>query len=267
VGAPTLLDSVLVQLATPGATWDASSRRSDGRLLRASGTGGDYLVWTRTPTTAGTSVDTVTVRGSDGAVATFTDTLVVRDAATRVVLARSGGSRTVVLGRGGGADSVQVGILGTAGASQTWSATASGPTLFLHRRDAFTTAATGGVRDFVRFSRVLPLLEPGRHIDTIAVNIAGVATPPALFVDTTVVTAPGVVAGDADVNGTVNGADAVVVLRHLVQLPVAPRANVRVGGDANCDGVVTVADALILLQVEAGLIPGGSCVGRPASGG
>jgi hypothetical protein len=30
---------------------------------------------------------------------------------------------------------------------------------------------------------------------------------------------------------------------------------------------VTVADALILLQVEAGLIPGGSCVGRPASGG
>jgi hypothetical protein len=65
----------------------------------------------------------------------------------------------------------------------------------------------------------------------------------------------------------VNGADAVVVLRHLVQLPVAPRANVRVGGDANCDGVVTVADALILLQVEAGLIPGGSCVGRPASGG
>ena len=267
VGAPTLLDSVLVQLATPGATWDASSRRSDGRLLRASGTAGDYLVWTRTPTTAGTSVDTVTVRGSDGAVATFTDTLVVRDAATRVVLARSGGSRTVVLGRGGGADSVQVGILGTAGASQTWSATASGPTLFLHRRDAFTTAATGGVRDFVRFSRVLPLLEPGRHIDTIAVNIAGVATPPALFVDTTVVTAPGVVAGDADVNGTVNGADAVVVLRHLVQLPVAPRANVRVGGDANCDGVVTVADALILLQVEAGLIPGGSCVGRPASGG
>jgi hypothetical protein len=267
VGAPSLVDSALVRLGAGGTTWDATSRRTDARVLRASGVDGDYLVWMRTPTAAGTTVDTITVRGADGAVALLVDTLTVQNAATRVVLARGGGSRTVVLGRGRAADSVQVGILGTAGASQSWSATATGPTLLLHRRDAFTTAATGGVRDFVRFSRVLTLLEPGRYVDTIAVNVPGAATPPALYVDTTVVTAPPVVAGDADVNGTVNGADAVTVLRHLVQLPVAPRASVRVGGDANCDGVVTVADALILLQVEAGLIPGGSCVGRPASGG
>jgi M6 family metalloprotease-like protein len=267
VGVPPLLDSVRVGLATAGATWDATARRPDARVLRASGTDGDYLVWTRIPTTVGTSVDTVTVRGTDGGLALLVDTLVVRDAATRVVLARSGGSRTVVLGRGGATDSVQVGILGSAGASQSWSATATGTSLFLHRRDAFTTAATGGVRDFVRFSRVLTLLEPGRQVDTIAVNLPGAATPPALYVDTVVVVAPPVVAGDADVNGTVNGADAVAVLRHLVQLPVSPRANVRLGGDANCDGAVTVADALILLQVEAGLIPAGSCVGRPAAGG
>ncbi|MBU6365308.1 MAG: hypothetical protein KJT01_03795 [Gemmatimonadetes bacterium] len=267
VGAPQLVDSVRVRLGPDGTTWDATSRRTDSRVLRASGVDGDHLVWMRTPTAAGTTVDTITVRGADGATATLVDTLVVQNAATRVVLARGGGSRTVVLGRGAAADSVQVGILGTAGASQTWSATASGPSLFLHRRDAFTTAATGGVRDFVRFSRVLTLLEPGRYVDTIAVHLAGAATPPALYVDTTVVTAPPLVAGDADVNGTVNGADAVAVLRHLVQLPAAPRANVRLGGDANCDGVVTVADALILLQVEAGVIPAGSCVGRPVGGG
>jgi len=267
VGAPQLVDSVLVRLAAAGTTWGATSRRTDARVLRTTGVDGDHLVWMRTPTVAGTTVDTITVRGADGATATLVDTLVVQNAATRVVLARGGGSRTVVLGRGSAADSVQVGILGTAGASQSWSARASAPSLVLHRRDAFTTAATGGVRDFVRFSRALTLLEPGRYVDTIAVNLSGAATPAALFVDTTVVVAPPLVAGDADVNGTVNGADATAVLRHLVQLPVAPRANVRVGGDANCDGAVTVADALILLRVEAGLIPAGSCVGRPVGGG
>jgi len=79
------------------------------------------------------------------------------------------------------------------------------------------------------------------------------------------VLAPSVVAGDADVNGTVNAADGMTVLRSLVQLPVAPRANVRVGGDANCDGVITVADAVILLQVDAGVVPAANCVGKPGS--
>ena len=264
VGGPAQVDSVLVQLSNPVGSWSASRRRSDAQVLRISGVDGDWMVWSRTPTVVGLSIDTVTIQTSDGATARIVDTLITQDAATRVVLAKSGGSRVVTLGRGGAADSVQVAILGRAGASLTWTASASAGSLLLHRRDARTTAATGGPRDFVRFSRMLPLLAPGRYIDTIAVTLEGAFTAPALYVDTTTVLAPPVVAGDADVNGTVNAADGITVLRSLVQLPVSPRANLRVGGDANCDGVVTVADAVILLQVDAGLIPATNCVGRPS---
>jgi hypothetical protein len=193
------------------------------------------------------------------------DTLTVRDAPVRVVLSRTGGSRTVTLGRLTAVDSVMVGILGLAGASQTWTANSGSPSLVLHRRDAFIGAATGARWNFVRFSRDLTMLAPGRYIDTIRVNLPGAPTAPALFIDTTTVTAPSVVAGDADVNGTVNAADATTVLRSLVQLPVSSRANVRTGGDANCDGMITVADAVILLQIDAGVVPATNCVGRPGS--
>lgn len=263
IGGPAQVDSVLVQLGNPAGRWSATRRRTDAQILRTTGVDGDWMVWSRTPTLVGRSIDTVLIVSGDGATARVVDTLITQDAATRVVLAKSGGSQVVTLGRGAAADSVQVGILGRAGASLTWAASASAGSLLLHRRDAFTTAATGGPRDFVRFSRVLPLLAPGRYIDTIAVSLAGAFTAPALYVDTTTVLAPPVVAGDADVNGTVNAADGVTVLRSLVQLPVSPRANVRVGGDANCDGAVSVADAVILLQVDAGLIPATNCVGRP----
>ena len=265
VGSPAQVDSVQVLLGNPSGTWTAARRRNDSALLRASGFHGDWMVWSRTATTVAVSIDSITVQSSDGATARVVDTLTVQDAATRVVLARSGGSRTVTMGRNASMDSVQVGILGRAGASLTWQASAADASILLHRRDAFTTAATGGPRDFVRFSRILPVLAPGRYIDTIAVSLAGSLTAPALFVDTTTVVAPPVVAGDADVNGTVNAADGMTVLRSLVQLPVAPRANVRVGGDANCDGAITVADAVILLQVDAGLVPAANCVGRPGS--
>jgi hypothetical protein len=223
------------------------------------------MVWARAAITVAVSIDSITVQSSDGATARVVDTLTVQDAATRVVMARSGGSRTVTMGRNTASDSVQVGILGRAGASLTWQASAADASILLHRRDAFTTAATGGPRDFVRFSRILPLLGPGRYIDTITVSLQGSLTAPALYIDTTTVLAPSVVAGDADVNGTVNAADGMTVLRSLVQLPVAPRANVRVGGDANCDGVITVADAVILLQVDAGVVPAANCVGKPGS--
>ena len=265
VGSPAQTDSVQVLLGNPAGTWTAARRRNDSALLRTSGFHGDWLIWSRTATTVAVSIDSITVQSSDGATARLVDTLTGQDAATRVVLGRSGGSRTVTMGRNASVDSVQVGILGRAGASLTWQASAADASILLHRRDAFTTAATGGPRDFVRFSRILPVLAPGRYIDTIAVTLPGSLTAPALYVDTTTVVAPPVVAGDADVNGTVNAADGMTVLRSLVQLPVPARANVRVGGDANCDGAVTVADAVILLQVDAGLIPAANCVGRPGS--
>lgn len=265
VGSPIQVDSVQVLLGNPAGMWTASRRRNDTVVLRSTGFHGDWMVWARAAITVAVSIDSITVQSSDGATARVVDTLTVQDAATRVVMARSGGSRTVTMGRNTASDSVQVGILGRAGASLTWQASAADASILLHRRDAFTTAATGGPRDFVRFSRILPLLGPGRYIDTITVSLQGSLTAPALYIDTTTVLAPSVVAGDADVNGTVNAADGMTVLRSLVQLPVAPRANVRVGGDANCDGVITVADAVILLQVDAGVVPAANCVGKPGS--
>jgi hypothetical protein len=263
IGAPSQIDSVQVLLGNTQGVWNAGRRRSDTQLLRSVGFHGDWLVWMRVPSAIGSSVDTISVIVNDGTSTTFVDSMNVNDAATRVVLSRSGGSQTITLGRSWTTDSVQVGILGRAGASLTWSATSTEPSLLLQRRDAFTTAATGTVRNFVRFNRILPLLAPGRYIDTITVNLVDAMTAPALYIDTTTVLAPPVVAGDADVNGTVNAADGMTVLRSLVQLPVSPRANVRVGGDANCDGTITVADAVILLQVDAGIIPAANCVGRP----
>ena len=265
VGSPAQVDSVQVLLGNPAGMWTASRRRTDTGVLRSTGFHGDWMVWARTATTVAVSIDSITVQSSDGATARVVDTLTVQDAATRVVMAKSGGSRTVTMGRNTAIDSVQVGILGRAGASLTWQASAADASILLHRRDAFTTAATGGPRDFVRFSRILPLLGPGRYIDTITVSLQGSLTAPALYIDTTTVLAPSVVAGDADVNGTVNAADGMTVLRSLVQLPVAPRANVRIGGDANCDGVITVADAVILFQVDAGVVPAANCVGKPGS--
>lgn len=264
LGTPPQFDSVQVRLGNSAATWTASRRR-DAQLMRASGFDGDWLIWTRPPNTVIVSIDTITVQSSDGGTARFVDTLTVRDAPVRVVLSRTGGSRTVTLGRLTAVDSVMVGILGLAGASQTWTANSGSPSLVLHRRDAFIGAATGARWNFVRFSRDLTMLAPGRYIDTIRVNVPGAPTAPALFIDTTTVTAPSVVAGDADLNGTVNAADATTVLRSLVQLPVSSRANVRTGGDANCDGMITVADAVILLQIDAGVVPATNCVGRPGS--
>lgn len=264
IGAPLQFDSVQVRLGNSAATWTASRRR-DAQLFRGSGFDGDWLVWARIPSAMGVIIDTITVQSTDGGIARVVDTLTTRDAAVRVALSRGGANRTVTLGRVTAVDSIMVGVLGLAGATQSWTATASTPSIVLHQRDAFTGIATGTRWQFVRFSRNLALLGPGRYIDTILVNLPTALTAPALFIDTTTVVAPSVVAGDADVNGTVNAADATTVLRSLVQLPVSSRANVRVGGDANCDGVVTVADAVILLQIDAGIVPATNCVGRPGS--
>ena len=264
IGAPLQFDSVQVRLGNSAASWTASRRR-DANLFRSAGFDGDWLVWARVPNAVGVIIDTITVQSTDGGIARLVDTLTARDAAVRVALPRTGASRTVTLGRITAVDSIMVGVLGLAGASQSWTATASTPTIVLHQRDAFTGIATGTRWNFVRFSRNLALLGPGRYIDTIRVNLPGVPTAPALFIDTTTVVAPSVVAGDADVNGTVNAADGMTVLRSLVQLPVSARANVRIGGDANCDGVVSVADAVILLQIDAGVVPATNCVGRPGS--
>ncbi|MEN9509175.1 MAG: hypothetical protein RLZZ621_1738, partial [Gemmatimonadota bacterium] len=264
IGAPLQFDSVQVRLGNSAASWTASRRR-DANLFRSAGFDGDWLVWARVPNAVGVFIDTITVQSTDGGIARLVDTLTARDAAVRVALPRTGASRTVTLGRISAVDSIMVGVLGLAGASQSWTATSSTPTIVLHQRDAFTGIATGTRWNFVRFSRNLALLGPGRYIDTIRVNLPTGLTAPALFIDTTTVAAPSVVAGDADVNGTVNAADGMTVLRSLVQLPVSARANVRIGGDANCDGVVTVADAVILLQIDAGVVPATNCVGRPGS--
>lgn len=261
VGA-SRLDSVQV-VGTFTGPWNGWGTRVGTRAIRGQGNAGDWFVWRRDASAVGRFIDTLYVSSSAGW-ERFTDTLTVVDVPLRLSVSRTGGRSAVALGRSARFDTAQVFVLGSAGAGATWRASTSSSTLRLHARDAFTAQATGNSGDVMRWSRATDGLAPGRYIDTIAVTLTGGGLPPALIVDTTDVLAPEQVVGDVDNDGAVTTADALLILRHLVQLSLPSRANIARTGDVNCDGQITIADALLLLQVDAGLPVASTCVGKPA---
>lgn len=79
----------------------------------------------------------------------------------------------------------------------------------------------------------------------------------------TVVSGPSCVQGDASVDGVVNSADAIIILRIDTALIPDPSEEQLCGADANLDRVVNVADAIWVLRETVGLphkllAPGGS---------
>ncbi|MBL0940942.1 MAG: hypothetical protein IBJ03_18765 [Gemmatimonadaceae bacterium] len=264
VGALPQTDSVQVVLSGTNAEWSVFNRRSDSRLVRTNGASGEWIVWQRSPLAVGRTIDTIFVNVPGISQQRIVDTLTGVNQPLTLTASRRGMRGVAMLGSMPRIDSVQVAVLSTVGVNTNWTASAPA-SVRLHQRDAFTTVATGRTGDFVRWSRNLRLLDPGRYIDTISIVVPGAIGSPFFVVDTTDVQAPLPVMGDADGDGSITAADASTILRWLVQMPVSPRANVRVLGDANCDGQITIADALIILQHDAGQRVQTSCIGRPVS--
>jgi hypothetical protein len=131
-----------------------------------------------------------------------------------------------------------------------------------HALDAFTATASGAGSGVLRWSRAIGDLAPGTYVDTITVHVDGMTGAPALYVDTLVVTRPREITGDVDGDGAITSGDALIILRSLVSLPILAGATLA-NGDANCDGRVGVADAQLILQLDIGIPPQGSCLGRP----
>jgi len=262
VGAIPQLDSVQVQLTGLQAEWTAFNRRADGRVVRNNGVGGQYILWQRSPTNVGRSIDTIFVNIPGLAQQRIVDTLFGVNVPLTLTASRRGMRGQTVLGSLPRVDSVRVGVLSTVGVNTNW--TASAPTrLRLHQRDAFTSIATGRTGDFLRWSRNQRLLEPGRYVDTLIITVPGAIGSPFLVIDTTDVMAPAGMVGDVDGDGGIGSADATAILRWLLQLPVGARVDVRARGDVNCDGEVTAADAMLVLQHDAGRMEVRGCLGRP----
>lgn len=262
VGAIPQLDSVQVRLSGLQAEWTAFNRRADGRVLRSNGASNDWILWQRSPTAVGRSIDTIFVNIPGLAQQRIVDTLFGENVPLRLTASRRGMRGQVTLGSLPRVDSVRVGVLSTVGVNTNW--TASAPArIRLHQRDAFTTIATGRTGDFLRWSRNQRLMEPGRYVDTLSITVPGAIGSPFLVIDTTDVMAPAAVVGDVDGDGSITSADATAILRWLLQLPVGPRVDARTRGDVNCDGEVTAADAMLILQHDAGRREGKGCLGRP----
>jgi len=262
VGAIPQLDSVQVQLTGLQAEWTAFNRRADGRVLRSNGIGGQYILWQRSPTIVGRSIDTIFVNIPGLAQQRIVDTLFGVNVPLTLTASRRGMRGALVVGSLPRVDSVRVGVLSTVGVNTNW--TASAPArLRLHQRDAFTSIATGRTGDFLRWSRNQRLIEPGRYIDTLTITVPGAIGSPFLVIDTTDVMAPAAMIGDVDGDGSISSADATAILRWLLQLPVGARTDVRARGDVNCDGEVTAADAMLVMQHDAGRRGVRGCLGRP----
>lgn len=262
VGAIPQLDSVQVRLSGLQVEWTAFNRRADGRVLRSNGANNDWILWQRSPTAVGRSVDTIFVNIPGLAQQRIVDTLFGVNVPLTLTASRRGMRGQVTLGSLPRVDSVRVGVLSTVGVNTNW--TASAPArIRLHQRDAFTTIATGRTGDFLRWSRNQRLVEPGRYIDTLSIVVPGAIGSPFLVIDTTDVVAPAGIVGDVDGDGSISSADATAILRWLLQLPVGPRVDARARGDVNCDGEVTAADAMLVLQHDAGRREVRGCLGRP----
>jgi M6 family metalloprotease-like protein len=257
-----------VQVSNPsGGSWSAFSLRPETRILRREGVAGDWMLFSRQGTEAGTVVDTVffvvSANPAGELAPRVVDSITWVDVPLRVTTSRALGTTTVTRGQQARFDSVLVQVHGTAGIGQRWRAGSSSPRLRLHTNDDNLPPATGLPGQALRWSRVLSDMPPGRYIDTITVTVDGAANSPLHLVDTTVIVAPPAMRGDVDADGAITAADGLLVLRWLVQLPLPVGVDVARTGDANCDGQVTVADALLLLQLETGLPLGSTCVGRP----
>ena len=58
-----------------------------------------------------------------------------------------------------------------------------------------------------------------------------------------------------------NALDALLIQQALIGLPMPLGMTILPHGDANCDGRVEAADALIVLRAAVGLATSGACVG------
>jgi M6 family metalloprotease-like protein len=182
-------DSVMVLLTGAGAgtkTWTAVSRTaksiliSDGAFVDpGTGTGSGWLRWSRNLVgrSAGTYVDTIVVSATGVSSVSVFDTVVVLPSAA-LTLGRSHGRRPVIAGASSVPDSVDVNILGSAGGTATWTATA---------RAAFTTLTTSGGTGSgrIRFTRNTTTFVAGQsYVDTLTVTSPGTLGGAVAIVDT-----------------------------------------------------------------------------------
>jgi hypothetical protein len=273
VGELSPLDSTLVTVSTtvPGMTWFLSRRRASTVTVRGDGVSGGHAVWSHRTTAPLFAVDTVracdflTFSCSGGF---YTDTLIVNDVQPQLrVTLRSPTSATLTRGTAMRTDSAGVELLGTSVATKAWTAFSNSLRISFHARDAFTATASGTGSAWLKWTYDVSRLAPGIYVDTITVRADGIAGSPARIVDTLHLGATRSIVGDVDGDGAIVSADAQLILRSLVGLPLPPGAVVTPNGDANCDGSVNAADALVILQADLQMPQEGSCLARPTAAG
>ncbi len=247
--------------------WTAVNRRGTmNRLRNTRGLGGHTLRWLLDASQIGgpsTIVDTIFVCAAVAdACATYIDTLSFEPAPDELRLNATGGRAVLARGTRQPTESLYVQLLGPTGRTRYWSASATSTRVALHAFDAFTPYGSGTGSGVLRWSRASGDLAPGTYIDTVTVHVDGISGSPARYIDTLVVSQSREIVGDVDRDGSITTGDALIILRSLVALPILSGAQLA-NGDANCDGRVTAADAQLILQLDIGVPPQGSCLGRP----
>ncbi len=172
------------------AAWTVTKRKSWTTLITPSGTGSGTITWSRSATglAAGTYVDTLTIAAVGvPTAATIIDTLKVTPTGSAppqtAFVALSPTSRKTTVAQGGAAssDAASVIMTGTDAWAITWTA-------FKQKAWTTITKGTGQGNSWFGWSRNPAGLAPGTYVDTISISAPATGGPPALFIDTLVVT-------------------------------------------------------------------------------
>jgi M6 family metalloprotease-like protein len=216
-GAPPQLDSTIVTMAGHWATdgqlrswtyyWERAGKflrlgRNDPDGYQESRTGNATVYWTRGPRslTPGTYIDTLTICGpycwfedppAHAGFQYFVDTLKVY--ASALALAASPTSRrdTTALGMNISKDSVQILVTGSGWASTMWTATSRTGASILVSEGAFNDPGTGTGTGWLVWTRNLASRSAGTYVDTLVVTAPGVTGSVKVY-DTVVVMPPAV---------------------------------------------------------------------------